>query len=98
MSDAYWEALGYSGQAIFFGRWIVQWIASERAGRVYIPMTYWWASVVGAVMVLAYAIHIASNVFICGMTVGLVIYVRNLTLARRERARAASADPPEDAP
>ena len=97
MSDRYWYVLGFTGQAIFFGRWVVQWIASERAGRAYIPMVYWWSSIVGAAIVLVYSVYRRDPVFIFGMAVGLVIYVRNLMLALGERARTSQGKPPGDA-
>jgi lipid-A-disaccharide synthase-like uncharacterized protein len=87
-----WVAVGFGGQALFFCRFLVQWIASERAQRSVMPLAFWWFSLGGGATLLAYAIHIGDAVFISGQSVGLLIYSRNLLLIRR--ARAAPDDPP----
>jgi lipid-A-disaccharide synthase-like uncharacterized protein len=81
---AFWLALGFVGQAIFSGRFLVQWIASERKKRSVVPGTFWWLSLAGGVTLLAYAIHRRDPVFILGQAAGLVVYGRNLVLVRRE--------------
>ena len=43
----YWAMIGFGGQAIFFSRWIVQWIISEKAGKSQIPIAFWWISITG---------------------------------------------------
>jgi lipid-A-disaccharide synthase-like uncharacterized protein len=80
---AFWLALGFVGQAIFSGRFLVQWIASEREKRSVVPGTFWWLSLAGGVTLLAYAIHRRDPVFILGQAAGLVVYGRNLVLLRR---------------
>ena len=81
---ALWLALGFLGQAIFSGRFLVQWIASERRKRSVVPRAFWWLSLAGGVTLLAYAIHRRDPVFILGQAAGLVVYGRNLVLVRRE--------------
>jgi lipid-A-disaccharide synthase-like uncharacterized protein len=97
-SERIWIIFGFVGQALFFGRFVVQWIASERAGRSVIPVAFWFFSVGGAVIVLAYAIYRLDPVFIIGNTTGLLIYGRNISLIMREKRRAALANPlaPDD--
>jgi lipid-A-disaccharide synthase-like uncharacterized protein len=80
----FWLALGFVGQAIFSGRFLVQWIASEREKRSVVPGTFWWLSLAGGVTLLAYAVHRRDPVFIVGQAAGLVVYGRNLVLLRRE--------------
>ena len=80
-----WLCLGFCAQAIFAGRFLVQWIASERKGRSVVPIHFWTLSMVGGCMLLAYAIHRLDPVFIVGQASGLVVYTRNLVLIRRER-------------
>lgn len=88
---AAWVGFGLFGQALFMGRFLVQWIASERAGRVVIPVAFWWFSIGGALILLTYAIYTGDRVFIIGQSTGLLIYARNLMLHRREQREARSA-------
>jgi lipid-A-disaccharide synthase-like uncharacterized protein len=84
-AERIWVGVGFTGQALFFSRFLLQWIASERQGRVVIPTAFWWLSVSGALILLAYAIHRVDPVFIAGSSLGVLIYLRNLWLLRRER-------------
>ncbi len=92
-AEKIWVGIGFGGQALFFGRFFVQWIASERARRSVIPLSFWWFSIGGGSVLLLYAIHRRDPVFIAGQATGLLIYLRNLLLIRRERAEAR-AEPP----
>jgi lipid-A-disaccharide synthase-like uncharacterized protein len=83
-----WILIGFIGQAFFFGRFLVQWIHSERRGRSVIPITFWYMSLAGGLILLAYAIHRSDPVFIAGQLVGAFVYVRNLMLIRRSRGDA----------
>jgi lipid-A-disaccharide synthase-like uncharacterized protein len=73
-----WIAIGFTGQALFFGRFFVQWIASERSKRSVIPRAFWYLSLAGGSVLLAYAIHQRDPVFIAGQATGFFIYSRNL--------------------
>ena len=84
-----WLVIGFLGQACFFSRFLVQWLASERAGRSVVPRAFWYLSIAGGTIVLAYAIWRRDPVFILGQSVGLFVYLRNLILLRREGARRA---------
>lgn len=86
---SFWIALGFVAQALFMMRFVVQWIASERARRSVMPIAFWFFSLGGGTLLLAYAIHREDPVFIAGQALGLVVYVRNLALIRSERRRAA---------
>jgi lipid-A-disaccharide synthase-like uncharacterized protein len=81
-----WLALGFLGQACFFSRFLVQWLASERAGRSVVPRAFWYLSIAGGTIVLTYAIWRRDPVFILGQSVGLFVYLRNLVLLHREEA------------
>jgi lipid-A-disaccharide synthase-like uncharacterized protein len=86
-----WIVLGFVAQSLFMMRFLVQWIASERAGRSIIPLAFWFFSVSGGMLLLVYAIHRRDPVFIAGQGLGLFIYFRNLWLIYAER-RGARAD------
>src|ERR1043165_5883685 len=80
----WWVALGFVAQALFATRFLVQWIASERAGRSVIPVTFWVFSIGGGALLLIYALYRRDPVFIAGQGLGLFIYLRNLQFVRRE--------------
>jgi lipid-A-disaccharide synthase-like uncharacterized protein len=86
---ALWLAIGLTGNALFFSRFLVQWIASERAGRSYVPVAFWWLSIAGSLVLLVYAIHRRDPVFTLAFLPNCVVYVRNLVLIRRERRERA---------
>lgn len=81
-----WIALGFVAQAMFTMRFVVQWLASEKAGRSVVPVAFWFFSIGGGVLLLIYAIQRKDPVFIAGQGLGLLIYARNLMLIRRERS------------
>ena len=84
-----WLVIGFLGQACFFSRFLVQWMASERAGRSLVPRAFWYLSIAGGSIVLSYAIWRRDPVFIVGQSAGLFVYLRNLILLRREDRKAA---------
>ena len=88
-SNIYWFVVGFAGQAFFFSRFLVQWIASERAGRSVIPMSFWYLSLGGGLVLFAYAVHLGDPVFIVGQSTGAIIYLRNLYFRLRDNAVTA---------
>jgi lipid-A-disaccharide synthase-like uncharacterized protein len=84
-SPTYWYVLGFAGQVLFGSRFFVQWWVSEKHRRVMIPRAFWYLSLSGGVVLLAYALHKRDPVFAIGQFAGVLIYVRNLALARGER-------------
>ena len=86
MSIDTWLVIGLVGQGLFFMRFIVQWIASERRKASVIPVQFWYWSIGGSLVLLLYAVHLRDPVFILGQSLGSVIYVRNLMLIAREGA------------
>ena len=81
----WWVALGFVAQALFSMRFLVQWIASERAGRSVIPLAFWMFSIGGGILLFFYALWRRDPVFIAGQGLGLFIYLRNLYFVLRER-------------
>jgi lipid-A-disaccharide synthase-like uncharacterized protein len=84
-----WElaliGFGLLAQVMFFLRWIVQWIASERRGISHVPLPFWWLSLAGASMLLVYFFLRGEPVGLLGQLFGWIVYVRNLYLIRRQR-------------
>lgn len=84
-----WVIWGFVAQFMFMMRFVVQWIASERAKRSIVPIAFWFFSLAGGVLLLIYAIIRQDPVFIAGQGLGLLIYSRNLWLIFSERRSAA---------
>lgn len=84
-----WVKIGFLGQAAFTARFLVQWVASEKKKASVVPVAFWWLSIVGGLILLAYAIHRRDPVIIVGQATGLIVYIRNLMLVQRARTRAA---------
>lgn len=80
-----WLIIGFAGQAFFSARFLVQWIASERARRSIIPLAFWYFSIGGGITLLVYAIHKRDPVFILGQAAGVFIYLRNLYFIHKGR-------------
>ena len=85
-----WVKIGFLGQFAFTARFLVQWIASEKKRDSVMPVAFWWLSLVGGGILLAYAIHRRDPVIIVGQAMGLLVYIRNLMLVERARQRAAA--------
>ena len=86
-TELVWVIFGLCAQMAFTGRFLVQWLASEKARKSVMPVAFWYFSLVSGVMLLAYAIHRADPVFILGQGLGVVIYLRNLWLIHMEKRR-----------
>ncbi len=85
--STFWLIVGFVGQTIYGCRFLVQWIVSEIKQESTVPLAFWFFSVGGGIILLAYAIHRKDPVFIVGQAGGLLIYSRNLMLIYRKRAR-----------
>lgn len=80
-----WLIIGFLGQALFSARFLIQWLASERAKQSVIPVLFWYFSIFGGTTLLIYAIHKQDPVFIVGQGSGLFIYARNLYFVLRAK-------------
>ena len=81
----FWLVFGVMAQLLFAGRFIVQWFASERAGKSVIPFAFWFFSMGGGLMTLVYGVVKREPVIILGQGLATIIYVRNIILIMRER-------------
>ena len=84
-----WVVLGFVAQAFFTMRFVVQWIASERAGKSVMPTAFWIFSIGGGVLLLVYALYRKDPVFIAGQGFGLFVYLRNLYFILSKKKQAA---------
>lgn len=87
----WWVILGIVAQLLFTMRFVVQWIASERAGHSVIPLAFWIFSIFGGLLLLVYALYRKDAVFIAGQAFGVFVYARNLYFVVRDRKAAVSA-------
>jgi lipid-A-disaccharide synthase-like uncharacterized protein len=88
-SEVWWLLVGLGGQVLFMLRFVIQWLHSERQRKSVIPESFWYFSIAGALVLLAYSVHRRDAVFILGQVLGVGIYLRNLALIRSERGRSA---------
>tara|TARA_B100001287_G_C22533721_1_gene458646 strand:- start:502 stop:816 length:315 start_codon:yes stop_codon:yes gene_type:complete len=82
-SELIWILFGTLGQLIFFSRWIIQWLSSEKNKTSVIPLAFWWCSLLGGIITLIYAHHIESFPFMLAQAIGIIVYSRNLLLIYR---------------
>ena len=82
-----WAIVGFIAQIIFSSRFVVQWIASERRGESVIPVSFWYFSLGGGLILLAYAVHQMDPVFILAYLPGNFIYFRNLCLIHKKKEK-----------
>lgn len=87
-AEIIWVGIGIFGQLLFTARFLVQWIASERARRSVVPVMFWYFSIGGGLILFLYAIYRRDPVFMLGQSMGVVIYARNLWLIHAERRHA----------
>ncbi len=85
------HALGIVGGVLFFGRFYVQWIASELRRESVMPLAFWYMSACGSLMLLTYAVLTRSPVGAIGHNLNIVIYGRNLAHIWRRKGRLSPA-------
>lgn len=83
-----WLFVGFAGQILFSARFLIQWIASERVRKSIVPEAFWYFSLGGGALLLAYAIYRADPVFIAGQAFGLIVYLRNIYFLYANRSKA----------
>lgn len=83
--ETLWLVVGFAGQLAFTGRFALQWLYSEYKKRSIIPVGFWYLSIVGSALLLAYAIYRQDPVFILGQSFGFIVYLRNLQLIARHK-------------
>ena len=83
--------IGYAGQLLFTMRFVVQWIATERARKSVIPVAFWFFSIGGGLLLFGYALAIKDPVFILGQGFGVFVYLRNLYFVYHERGKTSAA-------
>ena len=81
-----WKVVGWLGNAVFFSRFVVQWYATEKRKQVVVPSAFWWLSLTGSLLLLAYALfYQKDSVFIFAYAFTWIPYIRNLIIHRRHK-------------
>jgi lipid-A-disaccharide synthase-like uncharacterized protein len=83
---SFWKCVGWSGNAVFFSRFIVQWYFTEKRKQVVVPSGFWWLSLVGSLLLFIYGLHVGDYVFILAYAFTWIPYVRNLVIHHRHQA------------
>jgi len=89
-----WFIFGMGAQGLFFLRFIIQWIVSEKRKRSTIPVVFWYISLAGAAATFVYAVHEAQPVFMLAQVLACIIYIRNLMLIYQRPRRIKRAGLP----
>lgn len=79
-----WILFGFLAQFIFFLRFVVQWLVSEREKKSVIPTGFWYLSIAGSLMILIYSIKRGDIVFITASILNTLIYIRNIILINKQ--------------
>jgi lipid-A-disaccharide synthase-like uncharacterized protein len=82
-----WKVIGWVGNLVFFSRFFVQWVATEKKKRVVVPASFWWLSLTGSILLLIYGLWVRDSVFIFSYAFTWIPYVRNLVIDHRNKAR-----------
>jgi lipid-A-disaccharide synthase-like uncharacterized protein len=81
-----WKVVGWLGNLVFFSRFFVQWVATEKRRQVVVPISFWWLSLTGSILLLAYGIRQQDSVFIFAYAFTWIPYIRNIVIHYRNRA------------
>jgi lipid-A-disaccharide synthase-like uncharacterized protein len=79
-----WHVLGVSGALLFTSRFWLQWWQIEKHKTSYLSTSFWWISISGALLTTAYAVRISDFVMIIGYGTGIIPYIRNLMLLKKQ--------------
>ncbi len=90
VGDPIWATTALVGQAVFGGRFILQWIVSEYKKKSHIPIAFWFMSLAGSLILLSYSVHIKNPVFMLGFSLNTLIYMRNLHLIYKDAKKGVS--------
>jgi lipid-A-disaccharide synthase-like uncharacterized protein len=90
---SYLVILGFIGQFVFGARFLVQWIVSEKKKRSVVPISFWYLSILGGVLLGMYFAFRRDPVGLAGQLFGTFVYVRNLSIIRKSRQEYERNEP-----
>ncbi len=71
-------SIGFLSQILFSARLLVQWISSEKAGRILSPLLFWQLSIFASFLMMVYGILRNDLAIIFGQSITYCVYIRNL--------------------
>jgi lipid-A-disaccharide synthase-like uncharacterized protein len=84
--NVFWNFIGWSGNAVFSSRVLVQWYAAEKKKQVVVPSLFWWLSLAGSLLLLSFAVFYDKHyVVIFAYAFNWIPYTRNLIIHRRHK-------------
>lgn len=81
----FWHGLGFLGQGLFASRFWLQWWSAERNQKSELGVLFWWISLIGAFLSAIYFLRIRDLVSFLSQSFGLIPYVRNLILIKKNQ-------------
>ena len=93
IGDPFWATTALIGQVLFGGRFLIQWLVSEYKKMSHVPISFWYLSIAGSLILFAYSIHIKNPIFMLSFSLNTLIYMRNLHLLYLKSRRVKSALP-----
>ena len=93
---SYIMIIGLIGNAVFSARFLVQWYASEKQGESVIPVSFWYWSIAGSVIMCFYFIFRRDPIGILAYLPNSMIYIRNLVMIRRRKFAYTAAAPSQN--
>src|SRR4026209_223700 len=87
-----WKTLGWLGNVVFFSRFLVQWFVTEKKKQVVVPISFWWLSLIGSLLLLIYGLHQRDSVFIFAYLFTWIPYIRNIVIHYRTKAAQRRCD------
>lgn len=96
--ELFWLTFGFTAQAMFFMRFVLQWIASEKARESVVPEVFWYFSLSGGIGLFIYATYRMDPVIMLGQATGLLIYSRNIYFIWRNKLMPVRSGNPVKVP
>jgi lipid-A-disaccharide synthase-like uncharacterized protein len=87
----FWKIIGFSGIGVFGTRFLIQWLYSEKHKESRIPTIFWWQSIIGTLLCLAYFLRQQDSVGVAGYLLNIIPYSRNLILVYRKKGQTKAA-------
>ena len=87
-----WKVIGWVGNLVFFSRFFVQWIATEKRKQVVVPPSFWWLSLIGSILLLIYGLWKRDSVFVFSYAFTWIPYVRNLIIHAQNKAKRKTCE------
>ncbi len=73
-------AIGFAAQFLFSARLILQWVSSEKSGKIATPTAFWAYSLLASFLLFVYGYMRKDFAIMLGQTITYYIYIRNLDL------------------